>query len=127
LAYFTGEVELRYLVDAVRFVAEHGWKLLPLYRFDLATGIWRHPDRPPYPGGSLERIHLGPERITAPEAVLPAQLEEARRIVARIEASPPADAAGPRRLPARAERLRWFPLPAEALAQLRAQRGPRYS
>jgi hypothetical protein len=63
---------------------------------------------------------------TAPEAVLPAQLAEARRIVARIEARPPDDAQR-LRLPVEVERLRWFPLPVEALAELRAQRGPRYS
>ena len=123
-AYFTGETELRYLVDAVHFVAEHGWKLLPLYRFDPASGLWRHPDRPPLPGGGLERIYLGAgaERETAPEVVLPAQLEEARRIVARIEARPPAADPPPLRLSAEFERLRWFPLPAEALTELRATR-----
>jgi hypothetical protein len=55
--------------------------------------------------------------------VLPAQLEEARRIVARIEARPPAVEGPPLRLSAEFERLRWFPLPAEALAALRAPRG----
>ena len=124
-AYFTGEAEFRYLVEAVHFVAEHGWKFLPLYRFDLASGLWRHPDRPPPPGGGLERIQLGAgARETAPEAVLPAQLEEARRIVSRLEARPPEGDASPLELSAELEPLRWFPLPAEGLAALRAQRGP---
>ena len=121
--YFTGEAELPYLVAAVHFVAEHGWKLLPLYRFDPTSGLWRHPDAPPpHALDDLEAVAAAePQR--APEAVLPAQLREAHRIVERIEARPPAADPRPLRLPAEVERLRWFPLPAEALAELRARSG----
>ena len=51
--------------------------------------------------------------------MLPGYLETARRIVDRIEARPP-PTVPPLRLPAEFERLRWFPLPAEALEALRA-------
>ena len=33
-----------YIVEAVRLVAREGWRLLPDYRFDPATGRWRHRD-----------------------------------------------------------------------------------
>ena len=29
LPYFATEAQLRYVIDAVLFVADHGWKLLP--------------------------------------------------------------------------------------------------
>ena len=51
--------------------------------------------------------------------MLPGYLAAARRIVEEIESHPPTDVA-PLHLPAEFERLRWFPLPAEALAALRS-------
>jgi hypothetical protein len=30
------------ILAAVNMVADHGWKLLPLYSFDEQTGLWRH-------------------------------------------------------------------------------------
>ena len=40
--YFISEAVFDYIVEAVRLVAEHGWRLLADYRFDPATGLWRH-------------------------------------------------------------------------------------
>jgi selenocysteine lyase/cysteine desulfurase len=40
--YFISEAVFDYLVEAVHLVAEHGWVLLPEYRFDPYTGLWRH-------------------------------------------------------------------------------------
>ena len=40
--YFISEAVLDYVVEAVGLVAEHGWRLLPDYRFEPATGMWRH-------------------------------------------------------------------------------------
>ena len=54
--YFISETVFRYIVDAVDLVAEHGWKLLPEYRFDPASGLWRHGD------GAVEP----PLRLSAP-------------------------------------------------------------
>ena len=42
--YFISDAVFRYIVDAVLFVATHGWALLPEYRFDLYNGLWRHRD-----------------------------------------------------------------------------------
>ncbi|TBW48730.1 aminotransferase class V-fold PLP-dependent enzyme [Marinobacter halodurans] len=40
--YFIDEATFHYLVRAVTLVAEHGWRLLPAYRYDRTTGTWRH-------------------------------------------------------------------------------------
>jgi len=42
LHYVMDDAELDYILDAVEFVAEHGFHFLPLYRFDLHTGAWTH-------------------------------------------------------------------------------------
>ena len=44
--YFIGDTVFEYIVSAVHFLADHGWKLLPLYRFDPASGLWRHRELP---------------------------------------------------------------------------------
>lgn len=45
LPYWISKDELDYIVDAVLFVAEHGWKFLPLYRYNHRTGEWAHTTR----------------------------------------------------------------------------------
>lgn len=40
--YFISEETFSYLVDSVKLVAEHGWRLLPSYRFEPETGLWLH-------------------------------------------------------------------------------------
>jgi hypothetical protein len=45
LPYFLSEEGAQYIIDAVLFVAEHGWRLLPQYRFNYKTGEWKHHSR----------------------------------------------------------------------------------
>ena len=123
--YFISEAVFQYLVAAVDMVAEHGWKLLPEYRFDPASGLWRHMHGPVEPRlrlgqlrydshtGDLVVPQLGHDR--APEEALAGYLQEARaRFDAASAATHRAPAAG--RLSAEFEHLRWFELPAESLA-----------
>ncbi len=42
LHYVMDDAEADYILDAVEFVAEHGYRFLPLYDFDLHTGAWCH-------------------------------------------------------------------------------------
>ena len=122
--YFMSETVFEYLVDAVDFLAEHAWKLLPLYRFDPRTGLWHHRDRPRRPPLTLagfpyaEGSGHGRLRLSADESLLAGHLEEARRIVSEVEAHPPADVAPAVEVSEGFERSRWFPLPHEALAAL---------
>eukprot|EP00971_Amphidinium_carterae_P223062 4426294-Amphidinium_carterae.1 len=43
--YFTAvtfEVEAEIVSGAICWVAQHGWRLLPWYTFDVQTGEWTH-------------------------------------------------------------------------------------
>jgi selenocysteine lyase/cysteine desulfurase len=42
LTFFMDDAQVDFILGAVKFVCEHGWKLLPLYTFNLETGEWRH-------------------------------------------------------------------------------------
>ena len=122
--YFISETVFRYVVDAVDLVAEHGWKLLPEYRFDPASGLWRHRDgavEPPLrlshlsydlATGELVRPHLGHDR--APESALAGYLDAAReRFVAA-----PGWSETPHRpgvLSPEFEHLQWFEIPDASL------------
>lgn len=136
--YFISEPVFQFLLDAVHFVAEHGWKLLPHYRFDVRTGEWRHRRGHPdtamrlsdvsYRSGKLE---YRSRRGTEPEWVLPGYLQEAERIVAEaieeFRSAPPSEPCSEEAdpgLPApgsAADRLRWFPLPDEALREIQGR------
>ncbi len=119
--YFISETVFQFLIDAVHFVAEHGWRLLPDYLFEPETGRWRHRRGRPdaarrltelrYTGGTLE---YSSRHATEPERVLSGYLDEARAIVARPIEPPPPQAP----LSADFEALRWFPLPHEVFARL---------
>lgn len=119
--YFISEAVFEYVVEAVDLVATHGWRLLPSYRFDPATGLWRHRDGPVEPPlrltalsydeatGELVVPDLPHER--APESALAGYLEEARRILSAADAGAGADAWVSEDF----EHLRWFELPAGCL------------
>jgi selenocysteine lyase/cysteine desulfurase len=100
--YFVSEEMFRYVIEAVRLVADHGWKLLPWYRFDPGTGIWRHRD--------------GVAWVTnarASEAALAGQLRGARELLSTV--SSPDEVEDPP-VTASFERARWFPLPGDVIA-----------
>ncbi len=83
-SYFSSETVFGYIVDAVHLVADQGWKLLPLYRFDAGTGLWHHRSGGPEETPSLRDAVTGvaARPSSAPETVLPGQLAAARRIIA---------------------------------------------
>ena len=87
--YFISEAVFEYLVEAVHLLANEGWKLLPLYRFDAATGLWHHASAGPRALPTLAGLAVGEPLPTAPESVLARQLEEARRIIGAIDAPAP--------------------------------------
>jgi selenocysteine lyase/cysteine desulfurase len=108
--YFISEEAFRYVLEAVHLVADHGWRLLPLYRFDPADGLWRHRDALPEPlPGLADALAGAGAPATAPERVLARQLLRARDLLWTVEASPPPDPP----LGDAFERIRWFPLPSE--------------
>jgi selenocysteine lyase/cysteine desulfurase len=115
--YFISDAVFEYIVSAVHFLAEHAWKLLPFYRFDPASGLWRHRDARPAPT-LADALLL---RVTRePDDALFERLEEAHRIVRSVETAPPQPSGSDPALSREFERIRWFPLPGEALARLAA-------
>ena len=134
--YYISEEVCQYLIDAVHFVAEEGWKILPQYRFDPVTGLWTHRRAAPArlrdlasfgctahagDGHGHSGWHGGGFAGTAaaplPESVLREHLAAARQIVAATAAEPAAPLEDPV-LPEEFQRLRWFPLPGEMQAAL---------
>ena len=122
--YFISEAVFQYLVEAVGLVAREGWKLVPLYRFDPVSALWRHRDGPVEPPLRLTDIGYDPDtgdlrlpdvpHDRAPESALAGYLEEARRIFAAADTSG-TDGAAPDLGPD-FEQLRWFELPAVCVA-----------
>ena len=127
--YFISEAQFAFILEAVRLIAEEGWKLLPRYAFTAATGGWR------ILGGSAEtarrlgevdyasgEFRFSSTRRTATESELPRYLEEAKRIFSAAASGakglPPAEHP---LLPESCQRLRWFLLPEDALAELRGE------
>jgi selenocysteine lyase/cysteine desulfurase len=126
--YFISEAGFDFVLRAVDFVASHGHKLLPQYRFDARTGQWWHRAGRAEPPVCLERISYDsgemshPSRhSSAPESALPGYLEEARAIVAKAVAGYGSETPEAVAFPPEFERLRWFPTPAEALEELRGR------
>jgi selenocysteine lyase/cysteine desulfurase len=122
--YFISETVFRYIVDAVHLVADEGWKLLPLYRFDPATGLWHHRAGTRQGPTGLQAALQGPIAPfpTAPESALADQLEKARAIIDSVETRPPAAPLHDPVVSDEFERIRWFPFPSQGLEQLRATR-----
>ena len=98
LHWIMDEAEIDYLIAAVRFVAEQGARLLPLYAFNPATGAWRRRDQ-----GEA----LGLAAQTGGRAMLAAALEEAHQLASALDPEPCCG-----RLPERIEPLRRFLVPA---------------
>jgi selenocysteine lyase/cysteine desulfurase len=124
--YFISETVFDYLLEAVHLVADQGWKLLGDYRFEPASGLWRHrrgPVEPPLRLGDLcydpegRLVSPGPHR-RASDDDLAGYLDQARRLLA-ASAAGGGDGDGAEPLPglsADFEALRWFVLPPECLA-----------
>ena len=120
--YFIGAAVFEYIVHAVAMVARDGWRLLPWYRFDPATGMWRHAAGSPEPTLSLLDVRYGTHGITYPahrhragDEALAGYLAEADRILADPMAAlgEPPEPAGPPHVGDDFESLRWFWLPDE--------------
>jgi selenocysteine lyase/cysteine desulfurase len=120
LNYFISEATAGYIGSAVEVIAADGYRLLPDYRFDPHTGLWRHAAGPPRPPLTLADVSYGPDgqmrypgrRGQSGEDAFPGYLRQARAILA---ARPAQLDDGPTGLPADFEALRWFPLPPACL------------
>ncbi len=119
--YFISEATFDYIVQAVDLVARHGWLLLPEYRFNPTTGLWRHKAgvvEPPLRLSQLRydaqgRLRWPSRHERAPESALSEYLADARELFTKLADQPAveAPAGAGRRVSAGFEELRWFDLP----------------
>jgi selenocysteine lyase/cysteine desulfurase len=116
--YFVTDAVADYVIAAVAMVARDGWRLLPDYRFDPATGLWRHragPVEPPLRLHDLDyrsgQLTFPSHRATAGDDDLAGYLEYAEQLLAGTAAT----AAEAARVSADFDALRWFELPAASL------------
>jgi selenocysteine lyase/cysteine desulfurase len=133
--YFIDEETFTYLLEAVHLVAREGWRLLPDYVFESATGIWRHRDARLEPTRSLADLDFRDGRpqirkrgLAVPAGPVADDLARAREVLqsARYgDRATPTGATddggglgggaitGDRLASDEEERLRWFPLPGD--------------
>ena len=97
--YVMDQAEVDYVIDAVEFVARHGYLFLGLYDFDLLTGAWTHRE----PRELDEQLSL--EAALRPAAATPALSAQQRSALYQQYL----DAAGQW-----ADKLRSGPIPATA-------------
>ena len=122
--YFLSEPVFTFILEAVDLVARGGWRLLPLYEFDPASGLWRHRAGLPEPPASLldvsyadGRMRYPHHRHNEPETRLADYLAEARELLARPPAAMPEASAPVGDVGADFESLRWFLLPEEVASR----------
>lgn len=117
--YFVSTTVVDYIIEAVRLVAAQGWRLLPDYRFDPESGLWRHRAGPVEPPLRLHEVRYDRDGVMrypdhderADESVLACYLDEARAFFAASTAGPD-DGTPLNAVSADFEALRWFELPA---------------
>ena len=121
--YFISDQVFEFILDAVNLVADHGWRLLPQYRFDPITALWTHTDGMGTAPLSLfdvaftgDGLQHPEHRRTESEDALGGYLAEGERIL--LAAKPGEDDAGRPDLTEDFERLRWFHLPDEMRQEL---------
>jgi selenocysteine lyase/cysteine desulfurase len=121
--YFLSESVFQFICEAVKLVASDGWKLLPHYRFEPETGLWRHREGRARPAMSLHdltyrhgRLEYRTQHMTEPEWVLESYLEKARLLLDKHDGEYPRDFSEEPPLSSDFEHLRWFPLPKEVAA-----------
>lgn len=118
--YFISDQVRDFVLEAVHFVANEGWRLLPLYRFDPVTALWKHRKplaEPPlslfdidYSDGDMQfrrRPHFHSDDDLA------GYIDEARQIVADMATTALPEPLGAPLVTEDFEHLRWFPLPDE--------------
>ena len=121
--YFISDAEFEYLLGALETIAEHGWRLLPCYQYDEASGVWR------YQGAEVSpRVSLLDCLGNTAGAAMPATFVESEFAgfaeTARAELLCTRNAVTIRdpELGADAEALRWFVLPSEVACELELPR-----
>jgi selenocysteine lyase/cysteine desulfurase len=117
--YFISDEEFNYLIGALELIAEFGWRLLPAYQLNPASGLWGHRDTVRKLPVSLDPLSTDPAGLQGPTPTpaFSTLLQHAHELLLagaterQIEA-----AAGDKTLSEDAEALRWFLLPQDIKA-----------
>ncbi|MBT8050754.1 MAG: aminotransferase class V-fold PLP-dependent enzyme [Gammaproteobacteria bacterium] len=117
LHYAMDDLDVGYILDAIDFVAAHGHRFMPLYRFDMNTGSWVHKvDCPCLDGFSLDdALECSGYQARALGAgerthLYSAYLAEADRLASQLDDAFDEDEPGDAEL----EDLKFFSLPRES-------------
>ena len=116
--YFINEETFDYLLNAIEYVSELGWKLLPFYEIDSNSGTWR------YQGASMKLESLCLESLFVedqqpamdPAKPLSEYLDEALKELNKVDESRVRYSLS---LPESANKMRWFVLPQEIESESR--------
>ncbi|RLN56597.1 hypothetical protein BBJ29_005954 [Phytophthora kernoviae] len=82
--YFVEDAEIDYILEALHFLADHGWKFLPKYNISCCTGVWRHVSRATENASLTSMKALG---VTHGDVVLLAQGGRKTVAIARLDES----------------------------------------
>ncbi|XP_068718445.1 uncharacterized protein [Montipora capricornis] len=133
LPYFMSEDAVDFVLEAVKMVAEHGWKLLPQYMFNPETGEWKHRTHQVFRDRKwLSAISYAEGHMTYPLSPsigeeVPSSfaqcLQKAEELFERASADRSVHSFGDQTLllGEEGEKLRWFLLPSEAALLLRGK------
>jgi selenocysteine lyase/cysteine desulfurase len=116
--YFINEETFDYLLNAIEYVSELGWKLLPFYEIDSDSGTWR------YQGASMKLESLCLESLFVedqqpamdPAKPLSEYLDEALKELNKVDESRVRYSLS---LPESANKMLWFVLPQEIESESR--------
>jgi len=116
--YFISQDEFNYLLQAIKLVAEHGWRLLPFYKLDSSTWSWRYQgnalDLPSslssFALSSIDKL-IGTDTSVAATPDYETLLADATQIL--LDHTNSNQQTYPIQLSPSAEKLRWFVLPQE--------------
>ncbi|RLN70952.1 hypothetical protein BBJ28_00012123 [Nothophytophthora sp. Chile5] len=124
--YFVDDDEVEYILEAVNFVASHGWKFLPQYAFDGHTSAWHHVSRMSSATLSLICMRLRssktPNLSTNPEPIRDVaahrreNLAQAAKLAAVCIQKAASSDSEDQRLAKSDEWLRWFAYPSDTVA-----------
>jgi selenocysteine lyase/cysteine desulfurase len=125
--YFIDETVFDFILEAVAWTANEGWRMLPDYRFNAPSGQWRHRRGAPASVTGLDdlayvdaKLRYKSRRAGAPVSALRGYLEDARRLADKMSRTAGERALEDPALSEDLEELRWFTLPGEALAEIRS-------
>lgn len=106
--YFIDEETFEYLVRAVELVAEHGWKMLPFYRFDPQDTVWRYQNRKTVLAACLDTFDFMATPTQQEKPVRPSLAGTMKAAEAELLRTHACEERYIFTQPEKAEKLRWF-------------------